>query len=332
MLSARLQKAAKMLLALGPEQAANVLKHLDKDSIEKLTLAIAEIEEIDSQEADALLGELRKNIQTKESLLKGGKETAYDYIVKSLGEEKAKEYKERLDKADISKQFLDIEEYPPETVASVLQSESAQMIALSLAHLSPKFAAKILHKIESQKRVDVTKRLAKLNKVSPLILENILGSLLKKLEAIESETEQTISGENQLSEILGFLDKSQEENVLKAIEEQDLEMAERIRSKLYIFDDILNLNRNEIRKLIEQVNDQNIWAHALKGVSIEVQRHVLSCISTNRASDLRTLMDEIGPIYNREAHQYRKMILEHAMEMEKNGEIFLHKDREELIE
>ncbi|MCB1145789.1 MAG: hypothetical protein KDK38_03215 [Leptospiraceae bacterium] len=328
----KLEKAAKMLLALGPERAAEVLRHLDSESVEKLALIISQTPSIDAKEADSLLSELQKEIKKQQTELRGGKETALEYLKKTLGEEEASAYIDRLQQAELHRNFKEVEEYPPESVAQALKTESAQMVALTLAQLTPVFAAKVLKETEPAKRGQIAARLARLGKVSPEILQKILESLLSRLETMETQTWDDAPGEEKLSEILGFLDADLEKNLLESLESEDPDMAERVRSRLFMFEDLIQLKRDEIRRIIESVDDPNVWARALKGVDNELQRHVMSSVSANRAADLHQLMDEIGPILKAEAERYRRIIMHAVEDLDRDGEIFLHRDREDLVE
>lgn len=330
--SEKLSRAAKILLALGEENAVRVLRHLDPESTEKLVSEILQIGRIDDTEKEQLLEDFHNQLSESRETLIGGKDEARKLIIRAMGEEKAREFIERLDSAETTVKFKEFEEYPAATIAGVLQEELPQTAAVVLSHLSPKFAASVLSEMDSSFQAQTAGRIARLAKIHPTALEAMYYSLKKKLESMEKEPEDFISGEDKLSAILNYMDQDSEETILSSIRTHEPDMAERIREKMFIFEDLIQLSKTEIRKIFETIPDESIWAKALKGSGKDLSRHILGSVSLNRSSDISEEIKRLSPVRLIEIEENRRIIMRAVEELEASGDILLRKEKEDYIE
>jgi len=325
-----LSKAAKTLLALGPERAAEVLRHLAPEEIEKLTRAIANIDKVDPKESEKLLHELEKQMRIEKHSLRGGSDKARNLLEMVLGKEKAQTYIDKMDRANLRHEFREFEDYAPEVIAQALSQEYSQIAAVILTQLSPVYAAKVLPLLEA--KADIARRIARMQPVSPEVLESSYKSLSQKLQAIERDSALETDGEDRIARILSYMDTSSEENILENLRREDTTMAERIRDKLFLFEELIYLSKQEIRKIFEMFPDNQLWAKALKGAGSDLQRHILSSFSINRASDIMDEMTALSPLRLKEVEDARRQIMKTAEDLHKRSEIYLRKDRDELVE
>ncbi|MDH5719813.1 MAG: hypothetical protein OEZ13_04235 [Spirochaetia bacterium] len=328
----KIAKAAKILMALGEDTAAQIIKHIDPESMEAILREIMHIRKLDQNEKEELLEEFQRELKKNEGIVTGGKEEAKRLLEKALGPEKALRYLEKLNKNQTAKSFHEFEEYPEETLAQVLSQEMPQTVALVLSYLTPRYAAVVLKLFDNNFRAQIAKKIAAVQKVHPDTLSAVYKALSSKLERIEKEEIEEIRGEDKLSAILGFLDAKSEENILKSLENENPEMAERIKARLFMFEDLVKLKQQEIRKIFEQVTENSIWAKALKGAGQELIRYILSSVSVNRSSDIIDDMKILGAMPLSEIESNRRVIMKTVETLEKEGALFLHKEKETFVE
>jgi len=326
------KKAAMMLVALGEEQAAEILRHFDPHTVEKIATEIIKIKGLEQREKEDLLLEFRELTRKTGFDSKGGLSEAEKFLERTLGKEAAQKHmekvKERVSRVDFSR----IEEYQPETVARLMANELPQSTALLLSHTKPSFAAKVFTHFTNEYRTKVARKIATLGKSTPEVVNILYENILKKLEEFSNEDSDTIEGESRLAEILNFMDRKSEDQILQHLAQDTPELAERVKEKLHLFEDIMNLNHKEIRKLFNEIPDLQIWAKALKGAGQEIIRHILSSVSANRSGDIIDEMNFIGAITIKEIEQNRRTILNKIVDLENKGELFLRKDKEEFVE
>ncbi len=325
------QKAAKLLLALGKENASNILKHLDEKYIEKLAVEIAEISVINAEEKETLLKEFRDTLRKAQMESTGGKDTAIAWLEKTLGKEKSQKYIDKIEKSKVHDYFKKLSDYPPEDLAHILSSELPQTAAIVLSQLKPPFAAAVIKEFDREYAAKVSYRIAKSTDVLPEVLYAVYQSLKKKLDSFSEDKFYEIDGENRLAEILKYVDSAKEETILESIRTEDDSMAERIRSQLFTFADIINLEQKEVRVLMERLSSYEIWAKALKGSGETLRRHILSSISINRSADIIDEMDRLDRIPISEVETARNTVLDTIHDLESENRIVLRKDGDSYV-
>jgi len=327
-----INKIAKFVLALGSENSSLILKHLDDETTELIASEILKIDKFDSNEKEAILKEFDQEIKRFKEYTIGGKEESIKILEKALGKKNAQKHIEKLNAIKDNKDVRRIEAYSVKSVFRVLDNELPQTIALILSYLKSQYAAKVLSQFELSKRANIAKKIANLTKINPQIFDIIVNKILKQLEAINDSEFDTESGEDKLSAILSYMDIQNEENILNNIQDDDPEMAQRIKEKLTTFEDLLNLHPAEIRRVVERIPDEETWATALKGAGDDILRHIMGSISINRASDITDEMQRIGAVRLKEIEKNRRYIIDVAEQLEREGKLFIHKDKEDLVD
>lgn len=325
------KKAAKLLLALGEENASQIFQYLDERLIEKLIIEIAEIDQINPEEKETLLKEFKEKINSSLNQDRGGKEKAKELLINALGKEKSERYIEKINQSDIHLKFREIEEYPPEDLASVLKKELPQTSAIVLTQLKAPYSAAVIRHFESKYAAQVSYRIAKASDVLPEVLNAVYQSLLEKMKKFSGEKFYEINGENRLAQILKYINHDDEENILTTIRNDDSDMAERIVARLFEFTDIVELNQKEIRTIFERLSSYEVWAKALKGAGEELRRHILSSVSINRSADIIDEMDRLENLPVNEIENNRKTIIQTIRQLEEEGSIILNKEKGKYI-
>lgn len=329
----KIKQAASVLLSLGPQNAARVLRHLEPEEVEKLMREVIRLGKGDDTLHKKNLQELKRELEKLEQTTHGGKEQARALLVAAMGEKKAAEVLERLELRDIGRKFHELEEYSADQFAQVLSNDSDQTVAVILSQLHPPYAAQVLSRFDGQRKAEIARKIAYLREVHPQVLNSVVESLRRKLEQLETEQlpQTTADGENILAQILKHMPPDNEENLLKALEQEEPEIADRLKAKMFVFEDLLEIDKEGIRRLVEVVPDPGVWARALKGAGNTLRRHILSSISLNRASDITEEMARIGAVALREVENERRVIMRAAEQLRETREIYFARDRQDLI-
>ncbi|MES0490159.1 MAG: FliG C-terminal domain-containing protein [Leptospirales bacterium] len=330
--SQKAQKAAKIILALGDENAAPVLQHLDDKSIGRIAAEIAKINSLPASERKDVLKEFADKIEEVKLSESGGLHKASQFLTQAFDVETAKERLKQLRDNLSVNDFSDFEEYQPETLVKVLEKELPRTTGLVLTRLEAAFSARVLSLFEEKYRAQVAMQIAKISTVSPELLKTLHTSLKKKLDTMEDERTIPAGGEGKLAEIMRHMDRSSERNLVEILGQDDSDMVIRLKKKLTVFDDIAQLSAKEVRKIVEKIPDKNTWAAALAGVGTELLRHILGSLSVNRSSNITEQMEVADTLPVKEIDNARRAIITVMENAEEAGEIVIRKDREELIE
>ncbi|MEA2449454.1 MAG: flagellar motor switch protein FliG [Thermoleophilaceae bacterium] len=283
------QKAAIMLVTLGPERAAQLFGHMRDDEIEALTLEMAKLRNLNQDVTDAVLEEAIETSSAMSYIGSGGFEYARDVLEKSLGEARAAEIMGRLSAVIEARPFEFLRRTPPEQIVAFLRPEAPQTMALTIANLHTQLAAEVLAQLPPEKQSEVALRIATMNETSPDVIKEVEAVMRQKLANVISQEYSAAGGVDSLVDILNRADRGTERNVLDRLAEADADLAEEIRMMLFVFEDIVKLDDRSVQILLKEV-DQKDLALALRGVSEEVRDKVVGNMS-QRAAEM--LLEEI---------------------------------------
>jgi flagellar motor switch protein FliG len=327
------ERAAALLIALGPDIASEIIKYLDQESIKRVTEEIAKIDSLTVEDKEDLIGEFLIDLKKRKGTIFGGDTVARDMLVAAIGEEKARDVFNRLTRKDLERGFEFLNEIDSEILISFLQNEHPQTIAVTLAHLPSSKSAEILKSLAPSVAREVAKRLAKMEKTSPEAVLEIARVIRKKYEHLKSSGKYEIAGGvDTLVSILNHMSGEQEKMLMSHFEKTMPAIADEIRDKIFTFENIVNLTNEEIRILIDEIKDDQIIARALKGAGDEIRFKFLRNMSRNRATDILTDIDSMGPLRISEIHEARDAIITIMRELNDYGVISVRKEREKYIE
>jgi flagellar motor switch protein FliG len=283
------QKAAVLLVTLGPERASQLFGHLRDDEIEALTLEMAKLRSVDIETTDAVMGEAMEMSAAMNFIGAGGFEYARDVLEKSLGATKAAEIMGRLSAVIEARPFEFLRRTPPEQIVAFLRNEAPQTMALVIANLHTQLSAEVLAQLSPETQAEVAHRIATMNETSPDVIKEVEAVMRQKLANVISQEYSAAGGVDSLVDILNRADRGTERNVLDKLAETDAELAEEIRMMLFVFEDIVKLDDRSVQVLLKEI-DQKDLALALRGVSEEVRDKVVANMS-QRAAEM--LLEEI---------------------------------------
>jgi len=314
------QKAAIFLVTLGSEVSSEIFKHLREDEIEQLTFEIARIEVVEPEERDRVLMEFQELMMAKDFITSGGIDYAKDLLEKALGVQRATEIINKLTSSLQVRPFDFIRRTDPTHLLNFIQNEHPQTIALILAYLEANKSGTILASLPHEIQSEVAKRIATMDRTSPEVLREVERVLEKKLSTLASEDFTAAGGIEAIVDILNLVDRSTERTILETLEEEDPELAEDIKKRMFVFEDIVLLVDRDIQKVLREVDNTEL-AKALKGVSSEVQDKIFRNMSKRAASTLKEDMDFMGPTKLKDVEESQQKIVSIIRRLEDSGEV-----------
>lgn len=324
------QKAAALLLQLGPAEAANVLKHLSDEDVDLLTLEIAGLGKIENNEVDEVLEEAFQTMYAREIASTGGVNYAKELLEKAFGVEKAQEILTRLSSSLQVRPFEIARKADARQLLNFLQNEHPQTIALVLAHLKPEQAGAIISELSPAIQSDVSFRLATMDRTSPDIIREVESVLERKLSTIVSQDFTEVGGVQTLAQILSRSGRAVEKSVLEALDEKDPELAENVRKLMFTFDDIVNLDDRSIQVVLREVDSKDLGI-ALKGSSEEVKERILKNLSQRAAQMLKEELEYMGPVRLKQVEEAQSKIVAIIRKLEEAGTIVVSRGGEDEI-
>lgn len=316
------QKAAILLITLGPEVSAQVFKHLREDEIEQLTLEIANVRKVDSEEKNAILTEFHQICVAQEYITQGGIAYAKEILEKALGPAKAVEILNRLTATLQVRPFDFARKAEPMQILNFIQNENSQTIALVLSYLRPDQASAVLSSLPPEKQADVARRIALMDSTSPEVISQIERVLEQKLSTTVTQDYTSAGGIEAIVQILNGVDRSTERTILDSLEIQDPELAEEIKKRMFVFEDIVTLDNRSIQRIIREVDNQDLQL-ALKVASEEVREAIFRNMSKRMAETFKEEMEYMGPVRLRDVEEAQTRIVATIRRLEEAGEIII---------
>lgn len=324
------QKAAILLIALGPDVSARVFKHLREDEIEDLTLEIAAMQRVEPEHKDAVMVEFQELCLASEYISQGGIEYAKEVLEKALGSDRAHEVIARLTASLQVRPFDFARKADPSQLLGFIQNEHPQTIALIMAYLQPEQAGIILSALPADRQADVARRLATLDRTSPDVLREIESTLERKLSSFMIQDFTAAGGVESAVEVLNRVDRVTERTIMDTLEEEDPELADEIRKRMFMFEDIVKLDDRAIQQVIREVDSRD-WALALKTVSDDVANAIYRNMSKRAGDMLKEDIEYMGPVRLRDVEEAQQRIVSTIRRLEETGEIIISRGVEDEI-
>ncbi len=317
-----LQKAAILLIALGPEKSALIFKHLKEEEIEELTLEIANTRSITPSVKDDVVDEFYQVCLAQQYIAEGGIGYAKELLEKALGNDQAVSVISKLTSSLQVKPFEFVRKTEPAQLLNFIQDEHPQTIALILSYLQPSQAAAIISALPPERQPDVAKRIAMMDRTSPDIIKEVEKMLESKLASLVNQDYTIIGGVDQVVEILNTVDRGTEKHITEILEIEEPELADEIRKKMFVFEDVLLLDDRAIQRVLRDV-DNNDLALALKGTNEQVQAAIFNNLSKRLATMIKEDMEFMGPVRMKDVEEAQQKIVNVIRKLEDSAEIVI---------
>ncbi len=317
-----IQKAAILLITIGPEKASTVFKHLKEDEIEQLTLEIANTRSVSPTQKEAVLNEFYEVCLAQQYIAEGGIGYAKDLLQKALGDDKAAQVLGKLTASLQVRPFEFIRKTEATQILNFIQDEHPQTIALILSYLSPQQAAAIISALTPDKQTDVAKRIAMMDRTSPDVIKEVENILEQKLSSLVSQDYTIVGGVDSVVEVLNTVDRGTEKHIMENLEIEEPELADEIRKKMFVFEDILMLDDRSIQRVLREVENSEL-AVALKNANEEVQNVIFNNMSSRLADMIREDMEYMGPVRLKDVEEAQQKIVNVIRKLEDSAEIVI---------
>ncbi len=326
------QKAAILLVQLGRERSALVLKSMRESEVEEILAEIARLNGVDTEVVDSVLEEFQELAMARRHYGKGGMDFARAVLEASMGPEKAAELLKRMEASLVEMPFEFLRRADARQVLSFLQDEHPQTVALVLAHMRSDQAAVVLSGMPDDLQADVAHRVAVMENTSPEVVRQVEAILERKLSSVLQSTDFSAAGGLQpLIDIINHSDRATERLILEGLERRDPALAEEVRSQMFMFEDIITLDDRSVQLVLRQVDSKEL-ATALKGVKQDVRDKIMSNISERAATNLADEIDMLGPVRLTTVEEAQATIISTIRSLEESGQILLSRgDRDEYV-
>ena len=318
-----IDKAALLVLSLGEGQAGEILKRLDDKEVQLLGQRISKVELVSTKQMAGILDEFSKMMEFPEAIIIKGDQFFKNTISRTMDVKRQEELMDKLDLEQSPEFFQRIKKLDSRTVASFLRNEHPQTIAVVLAYLERSQAGGVLAQLPEDLQLEVVRRVASLDQVSPAIIEEIDAALREEITLVEEVGGRLVGGPQSVADILNQMERTLETTILRRLEEEDQEsLAEEIRRYLFTFEDLLGVEDRGIMSLLKETNTQDL-ALALKAASDELKMKFFKNMSSRAAEMLQEELEIMGPVRLRDVEAAQQKIIQVAKRLESEGQLVL---------
>ncbi len=325
------QRAATIITAMGAENAAMVYKYLSEDDIEKLTLEISKLAYLDISTVDGILTEYYELCLTQKYITEGGVQYAREILEKAFGENMALSLMDKVTKSLKTKAFDFMRKADAKNMLAIVQNEHPQTIALILSYVRADQASSVLAELPKDKRVDVVERIAKMDSASPEIIKAIEDTLEKKFSSIVTMDIAEVGGVNYIADVLNHVDRGTEKHIFDELSTRDPALVNEIRQKMFVFEDILNLDESSIQRFIRDVDTKDL-AVAIKGSTPEVTAILFANMPQRMQESIQSDIEYLHNVRMRDVEEAQQRIVAVIRRLEEEGELVIGKGgKDEII-
>lgn len=319
------RKVAIVLIQMGRDRASQVLAHLSEAEVELISAEIAQLSAIAAEESEDVLTEFHQLMTARGHMIQGGLDFAQHILEQSLGQEKAAEVVQRLNAMAIQLPFQFLQRADPGQLRSFIADEHPQVIALVLAHMTAEKASLVLSGLPPEQQAEVAHRIAVMDRTSPEIIRNVESVLERKLSSVLQPAETSrVGGLGPLVNIINRSDRSTERQIVEGLESLDASLAEEVRSRMFLFEDIVQLDDRAVQMVLRQVDTAEL-ALALKGVAEPVRAKITSNLSERAAENLLEEVELLGPVRLAQVEEAQQSVIRTIRSSEERGEILVRR-------
>ena len=317
-----LRKAAILMVTLGADASAAIMRQLSEPEIEELTIEISKIRELTPTTVEGVLEEFSQLAQARSYIVQGGVGYAREVLLKAVGNERTDEILDRLQVSLQPQLFGAVRKTDPKHLSDFIRREEPQKIALILANLEAEMAAQVITHLPPEARIDVVQRLATMEMTSPEVIKQIDQVLERRLATHFSQEVSIVGGAKAVAEILNRVDRTAEKQIFEGLEPANPQLAEEIRRLMFTFDDIARLDDRSMQRLLKEV-DQKELARALKAAAESVAQKIFANLSERAQTMLRQEIEYLGPVRLRDVEDAQGKIVRIVRALEEAGEIIV---------
>lgn len=326
------QKAAAVVVSLGADKASKIYKHLSESDIERLTIEVAKLGHVTPEQMEAVLDEFYKTCLTQKVVTDGGMEYARAVLEKAFGESTAQTLLDKLAKSMKTRPFEFIRKSDVKNLFSFLQHERPQTIALILSYADPDQASFVISELPKDKQIKVVEAIAKMESASPEAIKIVEASLKKRFESVLTTADfTTIGGIDYIAEVMNNMDRANEKFIFDELGKENEELADTIRKKMFVFEDIVSMDNRSIQRFIRECDVKDI-VYALKGSDEKIKELIFSNVSSRMAESIQSDLEITVNVRLRDVEEAQQRIVGVIRRLEEAGEVIIVKSgKDEII-
>lgn len=324
------QKAAAVIVSLGMDKASQLYKFMTPEDVEQLTMEIARLGHIDPDTTESILDEYYQMCMTSKAVTEGGMEYAKAVLERAFGQQAADSLLEKVTKSLKNRKFSFLEKVDAKSLLMALQHERPQTIALVLSYVEPDKAAAVIQELEDSVRVKVVEDIATMESTSPAAVKIIEAEMEKKFTTMMSSSNVKVGGIDYVADVMNNLDRSSERAIFDHLEKRDTELAEEIRKRMFVFEDIITMDDRSIQRFLREC-DQKDLVLALKGANEDVAAKIFSNMTSRMAQSIRDDLEITTNVRVRDVEEAQQRIEDVIRTLEEKNELIILKGRKDDI-
>lgn len=318
------QKAAAVIVALGAEKASNLYKFMEPEEVEQLTLEVARLGYLDSDQTEDVLNEFYQMCMTNKAVTEGGLEYARSVLEKAFGEQAAEDLLSKVTKSLKNREFAFMNKADVKSLFSALQNERPQTIALVLSYVDADKAAGVVAQLEESQQIQVVKSIANIESISPAAIKIVEEEMSKKFSNIITSTNAKVGGIDYVADVMNNLDRTSEKNIFDGLSGLDQDLADEIRKKMFVFEDIVTMDDRSVQRFVRDCDPRDLVL-ALKGSNQEVGNKLFTNMSSRMAQSIKDDLEITTNVRIRDVEEAQQRIVGIIRSLEEKGEIIILK-------
>ena len=316
------QKAAAVIIALGAEKASLIYKFMEDEEVEQLTLEVARLGFLTTQQTEDILNEFYQLCMTNKAVTEGGLEYARAVLEKAYGEQAAAELLGKVTKSLKNREFAFMDKADIKSLFSALRSERPQTIALVLSYVDADKAAGVVAQLEEKKQIQVVESIAKLDSVSPAAIKIVEAEMHNRFSNIMTDTNIKVGGIDYVADVMNNLDRTSEKNIFDGLSDPDL--ADEIRKRMFVFEDIITMDDRSVQRFVRDCDPRDLVL-ALKAANTEVANKLFTNMSTRMAQSIKDDLEITSNVRMKDVEEAQQRIVGIIRGLEEKGEIIILK-------
>lgn len=316
------QKAAILLLALDHESSAALLRELPDELVAQVTTTIASVRDVPKELSEAVVHEFYNVQLAGFQSRSGGIDSVKSMLSDALGVDSADRILKSIEDEAEKRPFSFLHGAEPATVRTFVRDEHPQTIALVMSYLSAEDRSSVLSGLPAEIQIEVVRRIAIMDQTSPEVIKEVEASLRTRFAGVDTASMERLGGVDAAAEILNQCDRSTERTILEALEEADATLASEIRKRMFVFEDILNVNDKGVQAILKEVDNDELCI-SLKTASEDLKEKIFSNMSTRAGDLIKEDMQYMGPLRLSDVEAAQQRIVEIVRRLEEAGEIIV---------
>ena len=318
------QKAAAVIVSLGADKASGLYQFMEPEEIEALTLEVARLGMLDSEQTEAVLTEFYQNCLTSKAVTEGGLEYARTVLEKAFGNQTALALLEKVTKSLKTREFAFLDKADVKALYSALQNERPQTVALVLSYVDPDKAAGVIEQLEPRRQIKVVEAIATMESASPSAIKTIEAEMERKFSSIITQSNVKVGGIDYVAGIMNNLDRSSEKSIFDGLSAQNADLAEEIRKRMFVFEDIITMDDRSVQRFVRDCDPRDLVL-ALKTANADVSSKLFTNMSARMAESIRDDLEVTTNVRMKDVEDAQQRIVGVIRDLEERNEIIIMK-------